>query len=103
MLKQTLLALSLGALAGTATAASHDTAQVRLVEDVSGTIKSVDAEKQSFVLEAGDEERTIQYGEATTFTLDGETVDAAAALAEGHAAAVTLEDGVAVSVAATSK
>ena len=104
MLKQSILALGLGAFAaGTALAKSEPAQAVRVVEQLSGTIESVQADRAAFELKVGEETRRVAITEKTTFTLDGEAVEAREALKAGHAAKVEVQDGKAVSVAVTTK
>jgi hypothetical protein len=104
MLKQSVLALALGAFAAGAAFAKADGVQaVRLLEQLTGTIESVQSDRAAFELKVGEETRRVAVSEKTTFTLDGEKAEAREALKAGHRAKVEVQDGVAVSVAATSK
>jgi hypothetical protein len=103
MLKQTILALSLGSVVAGAAFAKSEVQAVRVVEQLSGTIESVQSDHASFELKVGEESRRVAITEKTTFTLDGEAVEARVALKAGHMAKVDGQDGKAVSVAVTTK
>lgn len=104
MLKQSILAVCLGTfVAGGAVAKSEPSQAVRVVEQLSGTIESVQSDRGAFELKVGEETRRVAVSEKTTFTLDGEKVEARQALKQGHAAKVEVQDGMAVSVAVTTK
>lgn len=99
-----LVLLSIGALAGAPlalqqSAPAHAGTSVQKGDEVSGKIGSVSAEGHTFVLQVGDEERTVRIDGDTLFTLDGKPSTAKEALAAGRKARVEIVDGKATRVA----
>lgn len=80
----------------------HSDEDVQVAE---GQIKSVDAERNTFVLATGEdgEEITLRATERTKFTLDGEESTMNEALKEGHDANVKHRNNLAIQVDATSR
>jgi hypothetical protein len=75
------------------------------VQSANGSIKSVDAERNRFVMATGDgdEEITIRVNERTQYTLDGEESTKEAALKEGHHVNVRHRNNMAIRVDATTR
>ncbi len=101
----TALGLGAGALLGAlpATAASGSTISAPADEKTdSGTIKSVDAANNRFVVTIRDREVTFRVSPDTKYTLDGEESTMAEALKVGGTAKITHTDYLAAKVDVTS-
>lgn len=70
-----------------------------------GSIKSVDAKRNQFVISASEEgeEITLRFNRRTQFTLDGEESSVEEALKKGHEANVKHRDNLAIRVDATTQ
>lgn len=101
----TTIGLGLGAFIGAVPAAPASTTAIMAPADSkvdNGSIKSVDAANNRFVMTIRDRDVTIRVNEKTTYTLDGAPSTMEEALKAGANAKVTHEDYMATSVAVSS-
>jgi hypothetical protein len=112
MRKSILISICVTGLAGvTPQALSERISDIALTEaesvaTISGTIKSVSSEENTFVVQTKGEDAgtvTVTVNEKTRYTLDGETSTREAVLKAGAEVSVTHTDGVASYVDAFTK
>lgn len=95
-----IFAMAPVALAHTTT--SENTATVRIVDDVTGTIQRVAQDGESFVLESEGRTVTVKLQQTTEYTLDGQATTRERALIVGRSVTVTRDGDQATKVAVTS-
>lgn len=81
----------------------HGAAVQKTQAELSGQIRSIDAEQSRFVLARGEDETTVQFDESTAWMLDGEKASQAEVLKVGQNVIVTHTKGVATRVDASSE
>jgi hypothetical protein len=107
MIRTTLSALTIAALATTSAYASESFApasvEVAAYDVAEGTIESIDLNKSQFTLKVGDRTQTVTITKDTSYALDGQASTRDAVLKAGSKVTVTHTGGTASRVEAKSK